>query len=470
MNAGMNVAGFAQQQIQAERKGKDELFADNMAKNKAQLSAYEILENSIKQMTSDLKELNEGAFNHKTSSISDDHASITVESNAPTGGYDLVVKQLAQAHQVSTSFASEEARLPTSGMLTIQVGSSSNDTLTLNMAEINPSGTATLAELRDKINKHPDNPGVQASLVRTGDTVELMFSAKETGANSSITIAMQNANSNPDGDWKMIERRAAQDARVTLNGIEINNSSNSLNNLVDGVSIELNKVHKDSDTSRINIKKDTKETKNAVTDFVDTFNNLMDEINQLTRSMGSAELDKINKDKEARNKDKNDDDDDDDDKKKTRTSSITEQNLGALKGDSSIRMLQQRMRDSIFNPAANGMYLSDIGIETSRDGRLQVNKEKLSQKLKDDPAAVQAMFTGNDILIDKMNNIVKPYTQSSGLLDLKQEHLTERQSRIEKDMSVHNDRMKQKHKSILASFVAMEGIINQLSAAMSYFI
>ena len=236
MISGMGGASFAEQLIAAERMGKDQIFESNKNKYESQLDAYKILERSLDKMTSNLEKINGDAFESKTSSISDDNATITVDSGAPTGNYDLHVEQLAQAHQLTKSFASEDALIPTSGVIEIQLGTDPADTISLDMAALNPDGTATVKDLTKMINDHSANPGVQASLVRTGGQVELMLSSKESGAANNISVNYNGA------DWGMTERRAAQDAKVNLNGIDITSSSNNLANVIDGVSIELIKL------------------------------------------------------------------------------------------------------------------------------------------------------------------------------------------------------------------------------------
>ncbi|MGS0729242.1 flagellar cap protein FliD N-terminal domain-containing protein, partial [Shewanella sp. 0m-11] len=158
MISGMGGASFAEQLIVAERMGKDQIFESNMTKYESQLDAYKILERSLNSMTSKLETIDGDAFESKTSTISDDNASITVESGAPTGNYDLHVKQLAQAHQLTKSFASETEVLPTTGMLSIQVGPSAADTIEIDMAVLNADGTKTVTDLRDAINNHSANP------------------------------------------------------------------------------------------------------------------------------------------------------------------------------------------------------------------------------------------------------------------------------------------------------------------------
>ncbi len=232
MISGMSAASFAEQLVAAERMSKDALFKNNLDNSKAQIDAYKILERTLNKMTSNLENLNGDAFEGKTSEISDDSATITVDSDAPAGVYDLYVKQLAQAHQITKSFTSEDEILPTTGVVSIDVGGNSID---IDMAELNASGNATVSDLRDAINKHPDNPGVTASLVRTGGQVELMLTSDETGKDSTVTMEMNGT------DWGTQERIKAQDAEFTLNGIDITSSSNYLDNVIDGVNIELKK-------------------------------------------------------------------------------------------------------------------------------------------------------------------------------------------------------------------------------------
>ncbi|MGS0691993.1 flagellar filament capping protein FliD [Shewanella sp. 30m-9] len=460
MISGMGGASFAEQLIVAERTGKDQIFESNMTKYESQLDAYKILERSLNSMTSKLETIDGDAFESKTSTISDDNASITVESGAPTGNYDLHVKQLAQAHQLTKSFASETEVLPTTGMLSIQVGPSAADTIEIDMAVLNADGTKTVTDLRDAINNHSANPGVQASLVRTGGQVELMLTSKETGEANAIDVKMDGA------DWGMTERKAAQDALATLNGIDIQSSSNNLTNVIDGVSIELNKVHAVGESSSIKIKSDTDSSEQAIEDFVDIFNDLMDEINKLTRSMGSEALDDLNNENDDNSDSDEDEDKDEDD---DFNSSITEDQLGVLKGDSSIRMLQQNMRDAIFDAAPNGMRLSDIGVEMGRDGKLDIDKDKLSKALKDDPDAIQAMFTDSGSYIDRLDTIIDPFTKFQGSMDLKQDNLEKQIERVETSMDNHDRQMEQRYQIYLAQFTAMEATISQLNSASALF-
>ncbi|WP_299489566.1 flagellar filament capping protein FliD [uncultured Shewanella sp.] len=474
MISGMSSAQFAEQLVAADRMGKDQLYSNNLSSTNLKLDAYKMLETSLDKITSKIGKLDGDAFEKKTASISDENASITVDSDAPKGNYELEVKQLAQAQQLSASFGTEDELLTDAGMsgvFSIQVGSEATDKIEIDLDDFNASGTKTVSDLRDAINSISDNPGVTASLMRTGSSVELLLTSNETGVDNTLDVQL-------DGSlFAMTELKNAQDSKIVLNDVTITNSSNYLDKVIDGITIELNQAHETGKSSMIKVESDYDSTKDSVTDFVDSFNEFIDKLNQLTRSMGSTVLD------ETSSSSSSDSDDDEEEDDEFKTTSVSEDQIGVLKGDSSIRMLKNNMTNIIFEEAPNGMRLADLGIELNRSGKLTVDKDKLTEAIKSDPDAVKAMFTENTTapsdatagytqhlgFIDKLDTFIKPFTQTGGILDLKEDNLDTKVKRIEDDMSQHDYRMKQKYQIYLAQFTAMEATINSLNSASSLF-
>ncbi|MBB1268397.1 flagellar filament capping protein FliD [Shewanella sp. SR44-3] len=446
MIGNMSAAQFSQQLISADRAGKDNLYKGKLSAQKTQLDAYKLLETSMKQLSTKLKSIDTEAFSNKKANINNDFAKVTVKAGAPKGNYDLNVTQLAQSHQLTKTYASEDTLLPATGLFTVQLGSDPTNKLSIDLATVNGGAGITVTQLRDLINKDAANPGMQASLVRTGGQVELMLSANNGGASNNLNVTLDG------GDWGMTERRAAQDAQLTLNGISISSSNNYLENVIDGVNLDLIKVHGAGESSQIKVEDDSEATTTAVKDFVSNFNTLLSQINQLSRSMGSTVVDAANTD--------------DKDKEAVKVSSTQ---IGVLKGDSSVRLVQSRLRDAVFASAPNGMRLSDIGIEIGRDGLLKMDDKEFEAALKADGSKVQAMFSDNGSYIDKIEAVLKPYTEFNGLLSMKKKTIDSQIDRIEDSVERHNYQMTQKYNIYLAQFTAMEATINQLSAASSLF-
>ena len=444
MISGMSAAQFAQQLVGADRAGKDTLYKGKLTTSKTQLDAYTLLETNMKKMATKLSEMG-GATNGKMATVSGDNATATVKSDAPKGNYDLSVQKLAQAHQLTKTYATENDMLPATGVISIQVGSDPAKRLEIDLATINGGAAISVSQLRDVINKQAGDTGVQASLVRTGNQIEFMLSSKESGVANKLQVQFDGA------DWGMTECRAAQDAQLTLNGISITSSSNYLENVVDGVSLELVKVHAAGESSMIKVTEDFEANKKAVKDFVDSFNSLMTQINQLTRSVGVS----------TSGSDTTDTTD--------KTTAVSTAQIGVLKGDTSIRLLQSRLRDSVFASAPNGMRLSDIGIELDRDGKLKIDDTKLTDAFKADPEKVQAMFTGKDSYVSNIEKTLKPFTQFNGYIDTKQETINKQIKSVNDSMDRHNYQMTQRYQIYLTQFTAMEATINQFSAASGLF-
>ncbi|MBO2655896.1 flagellar filament capping protein FliD [Shewanella algae] len=444
MISGMSGAQFAQQLISAERAGKDNLYQSSKTGYQKQLDAYTLLDKGLDRLNSKLTTLGTDAFKGNIAEVTDENISVSSSAKAPQGNFQLSVEQLAQAHQLVKPFASEDATLPASGVIQISMGGKS---MSVDLAMVNSGGSVSVSELRDMINQHPNNPGVQASLVRTGGQVQLMLTSKETGKANSISISLDGA------DWGMVETQAAQDAKATLNGMSITSASNMLTQVVDGVDIELRKVHEAGDSSNISIKADQEAGKEAVKAYVDTVNELLRQISQLTRGLGVDALDD--------SKDKDD--------KDSKSSKIDDSQLGILKGDTSLRTLQQRLRELSFQAAPNGLTLADAGIELTRNGELKLDEKKLENALKTQPQAISDLFGAKGGMVDKVQEITKPYTRFDGYMDMKKNNLKRQLDRVEDNMERHNRMMEQRYQIYLKQFTAMETTINELNSASGLF-
>ncbi|OXS02720.1 flagellar filament capping protein FliD [Shewanella algae] len=444
MISGMSGTQFAQQLISSERADKDKLYQSNKSGYQKQLDAYSLLDKGLDRLNSKLTTLGTDAFKGTVAEVTDKNIYVSSSVKAPQGNFQLSVEQLAQVHQLVKPFASEDASLSASGVIQISMGGKS---MMVDLATVNAGGSVSVSELRDLINQHPNNPGVQASLVRTGGQVQLMLTSKETGKANSISISLDGA------DWGMVEVLAAQDAKATLNGMSITSASNTLTQVMDGVDIELRKVHEAGDSSNISIKADQEAGKEAVKAYVDTVNELLRQISQLTRGLGVDALDD--------SKDKDD--------KDNKSSKIDEGQLGILKGDTSLRTLQQKLRELSFQTAPNGLTLADVGIELTRNGELKLDEKKLESALKTQPQAISDLFGAKGGMVDKVQESTKPFTRFDGYMDMKNSNLKRQLDRVEDNMERHDRMMQQRYEIYLKQFTAMETTIKELNSASGLF-
>ena len=78
----------------------------------------------------------------------------------------------------------------------------------------------------------------------------------------------------------MLQTQAAQDATLKVNGLEINRESNEVDDVIQGLSFNLNKVSAEKVT--FSISEDTATGEQAVRDFVEAYNTLYETMKNLT--------------------------------------------------------------------------------------------------------------------------------------------------------------------------------------------
>ena len=79
------------------------------------------------------------------------------------------------------------------------------------------------------------------------------------------------------------------------------------------------------------------------------------------------------------------------------------------------------------------------------------------------------MFTDSGSYIDRLDNLIDPFTKFQGSMDLKKDNLEKQIERVETSMDNHDRQMEQRYQIYLSQFTAMENTINQLNSASSLF-
>lgn len=119
------------------------------------------------------------------SSSKDTVATAKANSKIEEGVYSIDVKQLATSAIFSSKkvFTSKDMKINESG-----TDESFTYTYKGTTRNIEVSSGTTLQQFADKINKDPSNPGVKASLIKSGAGYVMQIQGKETGAASSLSI------------------------------------------------------------------------------------------------------------------------------------------------------------------------------------------------------------------------------------------------------------------------------------------
>lgn len=368
MGAGrFDVANMAKVLANADVTAQRIALEQRQEKLDFKLSGFNLLNQALQGFNSQVDALlSMDTFLKKGVTSSDEQviqASIT--GKVVPGTYQVEVQQLAKAHTLATnSNFSSLSDVVGTGDLTITSGGQQH-TITID------STNNTLEGVRAAINNA--DIGVNATIVNTGGGYKLMLSASKTGADNAITVSVADSDGNDTDNTglsqlasaNLLETTPAQDAQVVINGLTITRSTNQLNDVIEGVSLQLNRADSGL-TKTITVQEDTSAATQAVQDFVDLYNSLQDVFDTL----GSYDNTPTDEDPVS----------------------------GALKGDSTLRMLKAQVRDMISTPINTIgpiKSLADIGILTQQDGKLEFDSSKLQAALAADPEAVGKLFSAS---------------------------------------------------------------------------
>ncbi|MGR2768064.1 flagellar filament capping protein FliD [Photobacterium ganghwense] len=451
IGTGMDVKGMTQQLVYAEKAPKAERINNEKSKNTISLSSYGQISSSASALQ-DLfeKQFKDKVFEQKTAKSSEsDYISVKAEAGMQNGNYSIEVKQLAKSHKIATGFtfdADPEANLGT-GDLVISVGDKS---MTVSVAEDSNS----LKDVVKAINRSDDNPGVTASIVTDDEGARIVFNANDTGSENKITIdasgmsgelARLNFDPADVASSELVEQVAAQDAKIVIDGFaNVTSSTNTFEDAIEGVTLDVKKVtgtvDDDIDVKNVDITigNDTNSVKTAIKDFVSKYNSLAATIDLQTKY--NAETKKA----------------------------------APLIGDSIPRSLSSQMRNLMNTPIESGnklISLSEFGVTTDRDGRLEIDDDMLDDAVEDNFAAFSAFFMGDEGFLKQADEVLEGFVGKEGSITSRETSLKDQQTKLEDDLALLDERMKAFEERTYKQLTAMDEAIykmnNELSAMMS---
>lgn len=422
----IDPASMAMQLVAIERQNMDKLLKKQMDSIKGQQSAISTLTTKLSSFQTMLKDLNKASNLQAQKAVMSQDGIMTVTSNgkASSGQYNFFVKQLAQSHQVGLSLDSETTPLPADGVFSLMVKGKSAD---IDLASL-PAG-ATVKDLVSHINNAKDNPGVKATLVRTDGKVNMVLTSKESGKENAITVKYSGDASSSLGTAiaKQSEITKAQDAELQMGGnnpLTITSASNKIENVVDGLTLQLTKAQKSGDAPlQVTVEQDKEAVTGSLKKFVDSYNELIAELAKMTSSDPKAP--------------------------------------GALSSDSGVRSLKSALANSVRD-LPNGLSLSSLGIKTDKTGKLSFNETDFNKALEKDPELLGKALMGDDGLLKRMSDSLDPYTKRDGALKGRKSGLEASEKRVNERMEALDRRMNSAYKRYLNQFTTM----NQMMQTM----
>ncbi|MDR2639385.1 MAG: flagellar filament capping protein FliD [Helicobacteraceae bacterium] len=231
-------------------------------------------------------------------SVGGDSVSVTASDGVDIQNMTLNVKQLAKnsVAQLAKQFSTENGVVNGGAeALTLQIARAGDASDPLKNLSIDVKSGMTLSELRDAIN-NASGGKLTASILNVGgaEPYSLIVKSAQTGAEEELSFQWLDKNGDKlDADdtnnIKFKPTQIAQDAEFVYNGLEITRSSNTVSDLVSGVTIELKKA--DTTDVAVSITRNFGDLSAQMGAFVEAYNDLtkfLDEITKYSTDSGEA--------------------------------------------------------------------------------------------------------------------------------------------------------------------------------------
>jgi flagellar hook-associated protein 2 len=439
LGSGVDINAIVKTLVAAETDPKSNQIKRQTANNTAMLSGVASLKSALSVYQAAMKKLNDTAapsFSAYTAtSSSDTTIKATSNNTAVPGSYLVRVENLATSSKVASKNFETGAStsIPEGDLLITQDGVTHT---------VKIGAGATLQTVRDTINSSLAEKGISANIVSGADGSRLVFSSTMTGVGTDISVAgIDDLKILPGqemvGDGAGYIGTEAENALVYVDGIKVTSKTNTISGAISGISLDLLQ-ETGTDPSKaitVTVGENTAGLKTSIQAYVDAYNTLVKTANSLSATSKDADGNTV---------------------------------LGPLTNDPTTRALLSDLRKQLAMEGGGDRLtsLSQLGINTQKDGTLEFNSVKYDAAMKEKKlgADVQQLFSGTNGVFERMNKAVEPYLQAGGILDTRKSGLDKLQTDLTNQQLALGRRIDALTGTLTKRYVAMDTLVGKLEA------
>ena len=458
IGSGLDVNSIVTQLVAIEQQPIKELQT-KATKIQTQISEFGKQKSALATLRDAASKLTSSDFWGQTTGATSNTSAVnvTTTTGAVAGNYAVEVSALAAAQSVATGVFAASTTPPGAGTLHIEVGTwgagqtSFAPKAGATAVDITIGATDTLADIRDKINSA--NAGVTAMVLTDASGSRLMMRSTATGAVNAFRTSVVDAdgtNANATGlsalaydpssaAAVMTRTQTAANAAATLNGLPISSPSNTITNVVDGVTLKLSGVT--AAPVDVSVVQDNDALKKQLQAFADAYNAVQTLITTQTKYDAG-----------------------------TKTG-------GPLQGDGAAVGLQRQLRSlagATSGASTTFGRLADVGLGTDATGQMVLSATKLDNALAN-PTELKKLFANTDLLVPSNNGIARQirvmadsFLSVDGSLSTRADGLRTRLDSNKSQQDKLTDRVAQIEKRLRAQYTALDTQMATLNSLSSY--
>ena len=419
------------------------LIQNKQVEAELRLSGYSKLKSAIDGLQTAAKALGDtDTYGALKATSSGDAVSVSATNKAIAGKYDVHVTQLASTQRLT--LAAQSSR-------TDPNSSTEGGTLRITLAngdqhEVDLNGFSTSLEGIVQAINSDSKLGVNATLINTGDPDtphRLLITANNTGTEAAVSKLEVDGNAElhdflafdaATPEAGNFTETTAKNAQLLINDISISSQSNTVEDAIEGVSLNLQSLTND-DSVAITIARDDSAATKAIKGFVDAYNTLQNTIKSLT------------------------------------SYDVENQQASALTGDSLARRVQSHTREAlnVFADSGTLRNLSQLGITTDpANGNLKIDDDKLNAALQDNLPELTKLLSGENGLSQRMVSTTTQYLEKDGFIDNINLSIENNIKQLDEQMLRAQERIDLKMDNYRRQFTQLDVMVNQMNGISSY--
>jgi len=416
IGSGIDVESIITSLMEIERQPIEAL---NTKKSRldVELSAMGRVKSSMNELATSARVLGDGTkFGpFKASSSDEDVVTATATGGSSAEYHSVEVLSLAQNHRMASGLYDSIDATVGSGTLSFSSGENNFD-ITID------GSNNTLIGLRDAINDSLDNSSVAASILNVDGGSRLVLNAREGGTENAITIGGSSSMAS-----ELTEITPALDAELIVDGFAVTSSTNSVSDVIEGVTFELVSVGK----SEIQTERDTASLRESLDTFVANYNSLRSGLNSLS--------------------------------------------TGELQGDQLPRSVETAIRNIFIQDInlPNGKTISPLsmGFTFDRFGVLSIDETRLNSALAGGMEGfIEAFIASQTGFSAKIEDALDRFTSIDGVIAGREQGIENRQGSLDSRIEQLEYRLENTEERYRRQFTVMDQLVSQLQSTSSYLV
>jgi flagellar hook-associated protein 2 len=459
VGSGLDVNSIVTQLVAIERQPIVQLKTQ-ASSLQTKLSAFGKLQSNLSALREAASALTRASTWSQTTGTSSDSTAVavTTDANNLPGSYSVQVTSLARAQSNTSKTYTAATDFVGEGTIRIELGAwdalgtafTPKAGATAVDISVGPPAKS-LAEVRDMVNAA--NAGITATVLTDASGARLVFRSTATGAENGFKLTVTDSDgSNVDtsglsalafdpsvGVVTMSKALAAANASALINSVPVTSTSNTLSNVVDGMTLVLKK--ETTTDVEVTTASDKDGIKKKIEAFVTAYNDLNKELAAQTKYDAATKT------------------------------------AGSLQGDSAAVNLRAALRATLRgNSGASTMFtrLADIGFDVKQDGSISLDQTKLDNGLAN-LGELKKLFANADAVVTANNGFATLFRQQAdqaigieGSIAARSEGLRERISRNEKRQAELEVRVALTEARLRKQYTSLDAQMGQLQSLSSY--